>query len=217
MGKRVVIAGAGGFGRGVFGWLDSSQRHRAQHDISEIVFIDDVEPVITPPAPRIGTIATYNPQPNDLLLCAIGDPRVRQTVVRSLGERGAVFHTYVDDRVIIGSRVKVMTGAIVCPGTVVSADAVIREHVHINFNCSIGHDVDLGRFTTLSPSVNIMGEVRVGEACFFGGSAVVLPRLTIASWSLAGAGAVVVRATNEGAVVVGNPAKHINTKETARC
>lgn len=207
MGKRIVIAGAGGFGRGVYGWISSSPEHLSEHDISDIVFIDDGDPQIDPVAPIISAIKDYRPLDHDAVVCAIGDPATRRTLAAALRSVKARFHTFVDDRAIIGSRVRIGDGAVICPGVILSADVVIDEQVHINMNCTVGHDVHLGAFTTLSPAVNIMGEVSVGQGVFFGGSAVILPRINIEDDVTIGAGSVVLRDASQSDMIVGNPGR----------
>lgn len=207
MAKRIVIAGAGGFGRGVHSWITTSPGHLKEHNIKDVVFIDDG--LSSPDTPVFSSIEAYEPLENDEVLCAIGNPKIRRDLTDSLTGRGSRFHTFVDDRAVLGSGVTVGEGTIICPGVVVSADASIGEHVHINFNCSIGHDVRLGAFATLSPSVNIMGEVNVGDAAFIGGSAAILPRIELGTKSTIGAGAVVIRSVGADAIMVGNPAKPI--------
>lgn len=209
MGKRIVIAGAGGFGRGVYSWIKTSPRHLDYHGISEIVFIDDDEPSVPTPVRVVSTIREYTPEVNDLLLCAIGVPAIRLAVVDVLKRAGGRFHTFIDDRAVVGSGVSIGLGSIICPGVVISANAKVGEQVHINFNCSVGHDTQIGRATTLSPLVNIMGEVRVGDAVFFGGSAVVLPRITVGDRVTIGAGTVVINSTSAEQTIVGNPARII--------
>lgn len=209
MGKRIVIAGAGGFGRGLLSWIRSSPVYLERQHISEVVFIDDREPAVRPRLPVISTIREYLPEPNDVALCAIGIPAIRRLVVQELEKVGARFHTFVDDRAVVGEGVTIGEGSIVCPGSVISADVTIGNHVHINFNCSLGHDSTLADFTTLSPGVNIMGQVPVGSLVFVGGSAVVLPRLSVGSEAVLGAGAVVTVSVPPGATMVGNPARPI--------
>lgn len=203
---RIVIAGAGGFGRGVYAWLRASPAHRVKDGISEIVFIDDATPRVEPPAPIVSTIGAYVPDCDDQLICAIGIPETRRGIVHGLADKGCQFHTFVDDHVILAEGVKIGSGVVICPGVVVAANAVLGDHVHINFNCSIGHDTVVGSYSTLSPSVNIMGEVRVGESVFLGGSAVVLPRIELGANLTVGAGAVVVRSVKDSLTIVGNPA-----------
>ncbi len=206
MGNRIVLAGAGGFGRGVFSWLSQSPRHLEEHQITDIVFIDDGLPELEPPGRLISSIDDYETQPNDLVLCTVAQPNVRRSIVRRLTVRGARFHSFVDDRAILGANVRVGCGTVICPQVVVSANVRIGAHVHINFNCALGHDTTLGAFTTLSPSVNIMGQVCVGEDVFLGGSSAVLPRISIGSAATIGAGAVVVKPIEAGSTAVGVPA-----------
>lgn len=207
MSKRIVIVGAGGFGRGVYSWLRQSTLHCEIHKIENIVFIDDSEPRAKPNAPIIGTVSDYVPEPQDEVLVAVGVPGIRRAIVESLESRGARFHTFIDDRAALAESVGIGMGSIICPGAVISADATVGSHVHINFNCAVGHDAVLGDFTTLSPLSNIMGETVVGREVFVGGSAVVLPRLRIGHGVVVGAGATLVNEVTNRSTVMGNPAR----------
>lgn len=207
---RIVILGAGGFGRGIYGWIMNSPRHRKLHAVTDVVFIDDdSEPPVPPPAEIIANVRAFVPKIDDEVICAIGNPSTRRRLALELGQRGVRFHTFVDDNSILGSGVTIGYGSVICPGVVISANAQVGNHVHVNFSCSVGHDVVLGDFTTLSPSVNVMGQVHVGESVFIGGSAVILPRLQIESNALVGAGSVVVSEVKPECRVVGNPARPI--------
>lgn len=210
MPKRVVIVGAGGFGRGVYEWIQQSPAHRKRHDIVKSVFVDDNFNSIQSDDRVVGTVRDYFPGENDEVIVAVGVPQLRREIVDNLANRGVQFHTFVDDRAVLAGNVQPGTGSVICPGTVVSADASIGSHVHINFNCSVGHDTVLGDFSTLSPMSNIMGETNVGVGVFVGGSAVVLPRLEIANEATIGAGATVVHTVTSKDTVVGNPARHMN-------
>lgn len=181
--------------------------HCSRYDIDQIVFIDDGETSNPLEANVISTIRDYHPEDDDRVLCAVGSPTPREKIVEILDRKNVVFHTFIDDRAAIGDNTQISSGSIICPGTVISAGAQIDKHVHINFNCSVGHDTTLGSFTTLSPSVNIMGEVRVGASSFFGGSAVVLPRLEVGEKVVVGAGSVVTKSVSNKQILVGNPAR----------
>lgn len=207
MPKRVVIVGAGGFGRGVYSWLSQSPRHRQAKSIQEVVFVDDKLPDAHPKAPVVGTVRDYKPDENDEVIVAVGVPEVRREIVERLDAMGAIFHSFIDDRAIIAEGVQIGQGAVICPGTVISANAAIGSHVHINFNCSVGHDTLLGNFTTLSPMTNVMGEVLVGSEVFFGGSSSVLPRIAIGDGVVVGAGSTVVHGLENHATVKGTPAR----------
>lgn len=206
MSPRIVIAGAGGFGRGVEAWIWGS--HRAGGG-PPTVFIDDEARKVSERSPIVGSIDLYVPEPDDEVIVAVGLPEIRRRLVDQLRERGAKFHTFVDASATLGARVRVGEGSVICPGTVVSSDVTIGSHTHINFNCSIGHDVRVGDFVTLSPSVNLMGESVVGDLAFFGGSSALLPRLQVGSGAIVGAGALAHRDVASDTTVVGNPARPV--------
>lgn len=212
LGKRIVIAGAGGFGRGVYSWISQSAHYLKKHRISELVFIDDDETNELAQAPIISTIQRYYPSQNDEVLVAVGVPSIRRAIVDTLEKKGCLFHSFVDDDARIGDGVSIGKGTIICPGAVISAHANIGDHVHINFNSSVGHDTILGNFTTLSPMVNVMGETILGDDVFIGGSATILPRLNVGNATTIGAGAVVVNSITKYQTVVGNPAKPIKVQ-----
>jgi acetyltransferase-like isoleucine patch superfamily enzyme len=54
-------------------------------------------------------------------------------------------------------------------------------------------------------------DTHIGENCFVGGRALVLPGVTIGNGCIVGAGAVVTKDVPDGCIVVGNPAKIIET------
>ena len=201
-----MLVGAGGFGRGVFEWMTTSPHHLASFDIGDIVFVDDGAPQRVPPAPVIGCLRSYTPADDDRVLCTIAHPETRRRIVGRLEAIGCIFHTFVDDRAVLATNVQIGPGGVLCPNVVLSASVKLEAHVHINFNSSIGHDVTIGSFTTVSPSVNIMGETAIGERVFLGGSSVVLPRLSVRDDAVIGAGAVVLSSVRTAVPVVGNPA-----------
>lgn len=206
MSIRLVLAGAGGFGRGVFAWVRSSPEYLRRNCVREVVVIDDGTQGDQEPLPVVDSIANFVPRDDDRVICAIGSPFVRRKVVDRLSAAGVIFTSFVDDRAILGDRVAIGAGVIVCPGSVLSSDVKLDDHVHVNFNCSIGHDVKFGEYSTLSPAVNVMGEVICGEASFLGGGSTVLPRLTVGKGVVIGAGAVVAKDVPDWATVVGVPA-----------
>lgn len=210
MAERVVIAGAGGFGRGVWAWMTGSPHHLGAAGISDIVFIDDAPPDLPPQAAVVDTISGYRPNDDDVVICAVGAPAVRQRIVESLRVKGVRFHTFVDDRAVVAPDVEIGVGSIVCPGSVLSAGVKVGAHTHVNFNCSVGHDTQLGDFSTLSPAVNVMGAVHLGQRAFLGGSSTVLPRLTVGQGAVVGAGAVVLSDVDDGRTVVGIPARPVD-------
>lgn len=205
MSARIVIAGAGGFGREIHGWLDASPHFLELNSISEIVFIDDSNPEVPVDAPIVSTIVDFAPRASDLVICAIGDPSARRTVVDLLEGRGAIFVTFVDDRAVLGANVTLGSGTLICPGVVVTSNVNFGRHVHVNINCSIGHDVNVRDYVTLSPSCNLMGGVSVSEHAFIGTAVTILPKKSVGERALVGAGSVVVKDIPPDVTSFGNP------------
>ncbi|GEP28564.1 acetyltransferase [Cryobacterium levicorallinum] len=205
--SRIVIVGAGGFGREIFAWLRSSPKFLEREKIDSIVYIDDRDHVSGLPAPCIGTIEEYVPSGNDKLICAIGSPEARQQVVEKIEARSGVFVQFLHDLALVGINVVADAGLVVCPNVVISSDIRIGRHVHINSNCTIGHDVVISDFATLSSSCNLTGAVEVGESAFLGTAVTVIPGKTIGAGALVGAGSVVLRDVPPGVTSFGNPSK----------
>lgn len=205
MNKRLVIVGAGGFGREVHSWVNTSPRWRARAGISEIVFVDDEASRVPMRAPIISTVSDYAPGERDVVICAIGAPKVRREVVEVLRSKDAPTTIFVHDRAIIGDNVVLGIGTIVCPGVLVSCDVQIGEYVHINIGSTIGHDVSIGDFVTLSPACNLNGNVTIEGGVFLGTAVSIIPEKRIGASSIVGAGSVVVKNIPADVTAFGNP------------
>lgn len=89
----------------------------------------------------------------------------------------------------------------------VSAAASIGEATIINHCAYIGHECAIGNGVHVGPGAKLNGEVEVDDFAFIGTGAVILPRLKIGNGATIGAGAVVTKSVEDGAVVMGNPAR----------
>lgn len=210
MNRRLVIVGAGEFGRELAGWVSTSPKFVASHAITQIVFIDDNREDFLPlPAPVVETITSYQPKPNDLLLCSIGDPTTRQKLCELLTERGATFTTFIHDTVLIGGKVNLGLGTVICPRVILSTDIDVGHQVHVNAACTIGHDVQIGSFTTLSSNCNLTGHVKVGSNVFIGTAVTIIPGKSVGDRTRVGAGSVVLRTLPPDISAFGNPCRQI--------
>lgn len=114
---------------------------------------------------------------------------------------------YIDREVIVGDRVKIQNRASLYRGLTVENGVYIGPHVSftndrypraVNPEGSPQTDADWTPIPTL-----------VREGASIGAGAIVLPGVTIGSWALIGAGAVVTRDVADHALVVGNPARAV--------
>lgn len=142
---------------------------------------------------------------------AIGSPAIRRKIAERLkANTRACFPSIVHPSVICDRRhdsVRIMDGAIIFPGSVITTDVEIGSFVFINTACTVGHDSRIGAFTTISPGVHISGNVTLDENVFIGTGAVILEKISVCARAVIGGGAVVVRSIDQPGTYVGTPAK----------
>jgi sugar O-acyltransferase (sialic acid O-acetyltransferase NeuD family) len=204
--KKMHIVGAGGFGRELHSW---ALRHPAHgRDWRFAGFLDDNPDALKEYgrfAPVTG-LRGHLPGPDCVYLCGLGLPAVKARLTEPLLQAGAEFISLIHESVILGERIRLGRGVILCPGAVLTCDITLGDFVTINLSTTIGHDVTVGDWTTVSSQCDLTGHVKVAEGVFIGSKASVINSRTIGSGSLVGAGAIVVRDVPSGATVAGNPA-----------
>ena len=85
----------------------------------------------------------------------------------------------------------------------------IGDHVIVNLDCTIGHDAVIDDFVTIYPSVNVSGNVLIGECSELGTGTQIIQGKKVISNTIIGAGAIVVKDCLESGTYVGSPAKKI--------
>ncbi|MBW8756811.1 MAG: acetyltransferase [Burkholderiales bacterium] len=206
----ITLVGAGAFAREVINWNEDAVKASGAPAITG--FLDTNPGSLDGFSYRLqyrGSTEAYAPAEGELLLVAIGDPAAKQRVVASLRERGARFASLVHPSSVIAGSARLGEGVVVCPLALVSADATVGEFVAINAMSSIGHDVVLGAYSTLSAHVDLTGRVQVGECCFFGTGAKVLPGVRIGARAKIGAGSLIMRQVQPETVMYAAPAKKL--------
>ncbi len=208
--KRLLIIGAGGFGREVLHWALDVRPQNRDWEVSG--FLDADPAVLDAYNCRLPILADplhYSPQEDDCFICAIGHPSTKLKVCRSLKERGAHFITLIHPTAIHGRRCVLGEGCIFCPGSIITVDVTIGDFVTVNAHSTIGHNAVVGQGCTLSGHVDVTGYASLGEGVFLGSHAVVLPGATVGDYAVVGAGSVVLKKVKAGATVMGVPAKQI--------
>jgi serine acetyltransferase len=99
-------------------------------------------------------------------------------------------------------------------GSIFTNQIRIESHVHINLDCTVGHDAILWDFVTLAPGVHVSGNVVLGEGAYLGTGANVLEKINVGEWSVVGAGSTVIKNVPPNATVVGVPGNIIKVKDS---
>lgn len=206
--KRLIIVGAGGFGREVYAWA------KDHPDCGKLWgptgFLDDNPSALDGfdyPVEVLGSIDSYQVGDYDVFLCAIGAPEVKRNVVERMLAKGAAFISLIHPHAVLGENVSIEEGVIVCPGVVVTCDVSIGRFAVVNCLSSLGHDVRVGDWVTISGHCDVTGQCRIGDSSFLGSGARILPGKSVGSDALVGAGSVVLKSVGDGQRVFGNPAR----------
>jgi sugar O-acyltransferase (sialic acid O-acetyltransferase NeuD family) len=142
---------------------------------------------------------------------AVGSPNIKQKIYSKLKNKNNIsFPNLIHKSVVLDERfVKLGFGNILCSHVSVTTNIVIGNFVHINLNCTLGHDSRIEDFVTCSPGCNISGNVNIQNLAYLGTNCIIIENKKIASNVIIGAGAVVVKDLLESGTYVGMPCKKI--------
>lgn len=210
--EKIVIVGAGGFGREVewlinrinkvkptyeiVGFADDGKEKGEQVGHSEVIYTTE-------------ELSKVNEELN--IVIAIGNAKVRKMIAEKLLVNDKLSFPniidpaviYDDDEVILGD------GNIICGGTIMTVNISIGNFNIINLDCTIGHDDILKDYITIYPSVNVSGNVVVENCVEIGTGTQIIQGLSIRDNVIIGASAAVVKNIVEEGTYVGVPVKRL--------
>lgn len=173
--RELVFIGGGGFFSELFEYIQSDIEKGNLQGVRLKGVVDDKE-LNTCQLEYLGSLSSYEIQKNDSFLITIGNPQARKNKYDYLVDQGAELFSYIHSSAIVSVSAQVGRGIIVCPNSIVNANAVLGDNTVLNVFCSLGHDSSLGCHSVLSPYCAINGEASVGSGCFFATRATVFPR-----------------------------------------
>jgi len=212
--NEIVIYGAGGFGREVAQLLDDLNAQNPQWSVLGFLSDDATSHGrIVGDLPVLGGSEWVHARTAPIAIAmGVGGPALKRRLVERVRTAFASFPTLVHPSAVVGRRVSLAEGTIVCAASVITVDIRVGAFSTVNLCCTIGHDAVLGDYTTLAPSVNVSGNVTVGEGTDLGTGSKVIQGVSIGEWSIVGAGAVVSRDLPANVTAVGVPAKAIKER-----
>lgn len=209
--KNLVIIGAGGLAREV-------------HDLAMVCFPDtlrikgflskeDTGIADLGYPPIIGTIENYVPEANDVFICGIGSPHLKQKTTQYLSDKwNAQFINLIHPTCTLSPSVKLGVGVVIKQFSVISSDVSIENHCYLQSSVILGHDVHIEACCQLNSFVFIAGNSQIGYGSSINAGARIIQQTKIGANATVGIGSVVIKEVPADTTVFGNPARVVYSK-----
>lgn len=204
-----IIIGASALGREIH----SFNKQIKESSCSIVAFLDDnlnaLDFYEDQNLPRIrGKIDSRNVFGDEDVILGISNSGIKKTIVDSWDPE-IKFRGFIFPNVIIGERTILGKGIVMMPNALISCDCTVEDFVFINCGSQIGHDVKIGKYTSIMANVDIGGGAEIGEGVTIGSGATILPKVKIPDNTIIGAGSIVIRTIKQPGTYFGSPAKKI--------
>ena len=214
--KDIAIFGVGGFGREVLALIKDINKVEPTWNI--VGFFDDgcEKGVMVNGYPNLGKTEDLNKWEMPLnIAVSIGSPVIKKKILDKITNPLVEYPTLIHPTVWIGDKdfVEIGKGCIICAGNMITTNIKIEDFVILNLECTVAHDTIIKNYAAFMPSVNISGEVVIGEGVYVGTGAKIINQLEIGDYTIVGAGAVVSKTLPSHCTAVGVPAKPIKFHE----
>ena len=214
--QDIAIFGVGGFGREVLALIKDINKVEPIWNI--IGFFDDgyEKGIMVNGYPNLGKTEDLNNWGTPLSLAvSIGSPVIKKGILDNISNPLIDYPTLIHPSAWIGDKefVEIGNGCIICAGVMITTNVKINDFVILNLQCTVGHDTVINNLAAFMPSVNISGEVNIGEGVYVGTGAKIINQLEIGDYTIVGAGAVVAKSLPAHCTAVGVPAKPIKFHE----
>lgn len=211
---RLVIIGAGGFGREMLWTAGDVPAEGRDWEVGGFID-DDVDRARAELArlgfavPVLGSVNDFRPADGDRLTCAIGAPRAKLRVCEALRARGGRFADVVHPSAVVHASARTGEGLVLRHFSGISVNCAVGDFVTVNSSAGLGHDAVVEDGCTLSAHADVMGGARLERGALLGSHAAVLPGATVGAFATVGAGTVVLRRVKPEATVFGVPAREL--------
>lgn len=209
--KDLVIYGAGGFANGDLTWT-IEDINMGKKSWNLLGYLDDdvkLHGQIRNTYEILGGSDWLNGKKEIYCVIGLGFGNIREKVLKKIKNEVAGFPTLIHPNVSCSRHVEIGAGNMILAGNLISGGAKIKNFVIVNLDCTVGHDVILNDFVTISPGAHLSGFVNVANFGEVGTGANVVQGVTIGENSIIGAGSAVIRDIPAYCTAVGVPAKVI--------
>ena len=215
--KKLVLIGAGGFGRevatslvGMINWYEPT------YDF--LGFLDDGAQFYSGMKidgyPWLGNRYWILDHKDEVYCtCTVGDANLKKQIQSELMHQEVRFETIIEKTAYVAPHSKIGPGCVLYGGVKVSVNCNIGAGVLLNDGVKVGHDVVIGNYTSIMTDTGISGGCQIGEQVEIGGHAFIIPGKKVGDRARIAAGSIVFSNVRAGTTVLGNPAKRMKELE----
>ncbi len=137
---------------------------------------------------------------------AYGDPRFRENQYKRLEKCNLSWATLISPTVRIHKSNKIGKGVVIGRFTDLTVNCIIGDFSYLNIHVVLGHEVNLGEFSIVSPNVTVNGGAFIGKCCQIGANSFIKD-IIVGDYSTIGASSCVIKNVDSYCVMAGVPAK----------
>ena len=213
------IAILGGPGAGEIAAQTVIRLSRAGAGIQLVGYLNDRLPVGEPllGGSVLGPFESWRSLPTEVRLLA---PLHKAKEMQSRSERlqrlmvpDERWATLADPGAIIAENASIAAGSVLAPLAVVGPSCSLGRHVACWPGAQIGHNAELADFVFVGRASIVSGYCRLGVGAYVGAGAVIRDHCRVGDFAVVGAGAVVIADVPDFAIVAGNPARAIVSRD----
>lgn len=213
--KKIVLFGSGGLGRETANMIEVINSIKPTYDLlgflTEKSFYKDN--IVINGYPLLGSEEWILNHLDVYCVCTIADSKIKSRIQENLMKQGVEFETLIAPYTWIPKSTRIGKGCIIFGHSLISVNCNIEDGVFLNSYVSIGHDVHIGKYTSVMPGTGISGCCLIGENVSIGGHAFIVPNKKVGDGAVVAAGSVVFTNVKKYTTVLGNPAMRMRSIE----
>jgi sugar O-acyltransferase (sialic acid O-acetyltransferase NeuD family) len=204
---EVVVFGTGGMGAMVRHYLTFGSDYKVVAHTIDSAYMSSQEYDGLPLVP-FETVEKSYPSVRYSMIIALGylgqgPNQLRAQRYAEAKNKGYTLISYIDKTAVIADGVAIGDNCIICPNQTIEPFAKIGNNVITRSGCYIGHDVIIGDHCFIGPHAVIGGNTIIEPFAFLGANSTVRNGIKIATGCVIGAGAIILKSTDENEVYRG--------------
>lgn len=137
--------------------------------------------------------------------------RVREKLYKNAISKGYSLFTYVSDKAIVSSSVKIGSNNIIMDGVIIEHGVLIGNNNIFWSGVTICHDTKIENHSFFASSCTVGGESHIKNMCFLGFNSVVIQKIKLENETLVAACSLVLKNSDQFSKLIGQPAKVVGT------